>query len=142
MKFELADSRLIRSVLLLAHGLAGLMVAVAALALPVKLALAGLLVVSAVFYLRRSGEPTYLEIAEDHSCLLQINASPPVECRVLPRSFVASYLVVLHLQSADELKYVIITPDRLDLDTFRRLRVFLRWGLRLSQRQDSVGKVR
>lgn len=133
MKFELADSRLIRGILVLAHGIAGLMVAVAALALPVKLALAGLLILSVVFYLHRTRERTYLEVAEDSSCLLQINAAPAVECRVLPRSFVASYLVVLHLQYAAGVKYVVITPDRVDSRTFRRLRVFLRWGLRLGQ---------
>lgn len=113
------------------HGLAALMVAVAALPLPFKLALAGVLTISALFYLRRSHERAFLEIAEDGFCLLQINTAPTVECRLLPRSFVASYLVVLHLQYAAGVKYVVITPDRLDPGTFRRLRVFLRWGLRL-----------
>lgn len=139
MKFELADSHLIRGLLLLAHGLAALMVAVASLPLPIKAVLGGLLIASAVYYLRKSHARTYVEIAQDYSCLLQFDAARAVECRLLPRSFVASYLVVLHLHSATGIEYIIITPDRLDPDTFRRLRVFLRWGLRLTQRQDVVG---
>lgn len=140
MKFELADSPLIRTLLLLAHALAALMVAVASLPLPLRAALAGLLIVSALYHLRRSHERVYVEIRQDHSCLLQIDAAHPLECRLLPRSFVASYLVVLHLQRATGIEYVIITADRLEPDTFRRLRVFLRWGLRLSQRQDFVAE--
>lgn len=133
MKFELVDSRLLRGVLLIVHGLAALMVAVASLPLLVRLALIGLLILSAFYYLRRSRERVQIEIAKDSSCMLLADGAHPIECRILPRSFVAAYLVILHLQSTAGVKYVIITPDRIDIDTFRRLRVFLRWGVRPGQ---------
>lgn len=49
---------------------------------------------------------------------------------VLPSSFVASYLTVLNLKlgSAIWRRNMILTPDRMDEDSFRQLRVWLRWS--------------
>lgn len=49
---------------------------------------------------------------------------------VLPSSFVAAYLTVLNLKivTSPWRRNILITPDRVDADAFRQLRVWLRWG--------------
>ena len=133
MKFELGHSRLIDWGLLFAHSFAALMVGLTALPLAVKIPMIAALALSVVYYLRRNRGRLRIELDADNVCLLQVDDQLPLEYSVLPLSFVASYLVILRLRHASERnQYVIIAPDRLDAETFRRLRVFLRWGLRLS----------
>ena len=104
MKFELANSRLIRRLVLLAHAFAALMVVVTAFPLSVKSVLLGLLIVGALYSLRRSQEPLHVEITKDCICLVGSDAARQIEYRLLPSSFVAAYLVVLHLKSASGLQ--------------------------------------
>jgi len=49
---------------------------------------------------------------------------------VQPSSFVAAYLTVLNLKVSDSRwrKNLVLTPDRVDAEAFRLLRVWLRWG--------------
>jgi toxin CptA len=49
---------------------------------------------------------------------------------VLPSSFVAAYLTVLILKTGASRwrRNLLLTPDRVDAEAFRRLRVWLRWG--------------
>jgi len=49
---------------------------------------------------------------------------------VLPSSFVASYLTVLNFKIGTSRwrRNLLLTPDRVDTEVFRRLRVWLRWG--------------
>ena len=50
-------------------------------------------------------------------------------CEVLGSTFVASMLTVLNLQETktNAVRHVVILPDSMDGDDFRRLRVWLRW---------------
>jgi toxin CptA len=49
---------------------------------------------------------------------------------VLPSSFVAAYLTVLNMRinSSRWRRNLILSPDRVDAEAFRRLRVWLLWG--------------
>lgn len=49
---------------------------------------------------------------------------------VLPSSFVAAYLTVLNLKIGTSYwrSNLLLAPDRVDAEAFRRLRVWLRWG--------------
>lgn len=49
---------------------------------------------------------------------------------ILPSSFVMPYLTILNLSNGQLFsgRSVVITPDRVDQDSFRRLRVWLRWS--------------
>ena len=53
-----------------------------------------------------------------------------IKAEVLTTSFVAWYLVMLNLKfPASRLaRHVVLIPDMLDSEAFRRLRVWLRWG--------------
>lgn len=50
--------------------------------------------------------------------------------RVLPHSFIAPWLTIVNILPQDSrvVRSIIILPDRLDPDSFRQLRVGLRWG--------------
>jgi len=50
--------------------------------------------------------------------------------KVLPSSFVAAYLTVLNLKTGASRwrRNLLLTPDIVDAEAFRRLRVWLRWG--------------
>ena len=52
------------------------------------------------------------------------------EARILGSSFVAPWLTVLNLrvEGLRLARHVVILPDNVDADTFRRLRVLLRWA--------------
>ena len=52
-----------------------------------------------------------------------------LEVSVLGSSFVMPWLTILHLKIADKREYLVLLPDNLDADDFRRLRVWLRWGI-------------
>jgi toxin CptA len=53
-----------------------------------------------------------------------------IKAEVLTTSFVAWYLVMLNLRLPDGrlARHVVLMPDMLDGEAFRRLRVWLRWG--------------
>lgn len=51
-------------------------------------------------------------------------------CNILDSSFVTPWLTVLHLKPAQRWLpvHVVLLPDMLDADEFRRLRVWLKWA--------------
>lgn len=125
--------------MLCAHAFAALMVIGSPLTTLLRLALVIVLIVSLIYYWRRNRQRVRIEISVDNFCLLQIDGAVPIECSISPRSFVASYLVILRLEREQcRAKYIVITPDQLDADEFRRLRVFLRWGLSFGERGTGV----
>lgn len=54
-----------------------------------------------------------------------------VSVNILPASFVASYLTVLHLKQKTSSwpRYCVILGDSTDAEQWRKLRVWLRWGM-------------
>lgn len=113
----------------------------------VKLTGSALLVVSLVFYLRRHAllrspdSVSGLELTGEMACVLETRGGERIACALLGSSFVAPYLTVLELKplkidGAVELREswrrffsrsVVILPDGIDPEEFRRLRVMLRW---------------
>lgn len=130
MKFEFAlgPPRLLAAALLLAHG--GAVVAAFLSAIPVgyKIAILIALCASLVWQLRRLGGALSVAIDENGACRIAGIDGEHVG-QIADDSFVSSSLVILNIRAARR-KSIVITPERLDADTFRRLRVFLRWGMR------------
>jgi toxin CptA len=113
----------------------------------VKLSGSALLIFSLVFYLRRYAllrspdSVSGLELTDEMVCILETQGGERIACALLGSSFVAPYLTVLELtplkfDSAVELREswrrffsrsVVILPDGIDPEEFRRLRVLLRW---------------
>ncbi|HEU4707981.1 MAG TPA: protein YgfX, partial [Methylophilaceae bacterium] len=50
--------------------------------------------------------------------------------QVLPESFVAPYLTILNLRVLGRIRrrHLLLTPGGVDMEAFRQLRVWLRWG--------------
>ncbi len=59
-------------------------------------------------------------------------------CRILSGSLVAPWLTVLNVQpdEARGVLSIVILPDSLDAESYRQLRVRLRWGNDLSQKDN------
>lgn len=122
------------------YGLHGFVVPLPWLAdLPVwlKLALSFVLLLFALRYLRAKQRP-YSEmhfVAED--IRLQ-GLAGEVSCRLLPGSFVHTWLIVLRLRDERGRRFpLVIWPDAAHVDDLRRLRVRLQWA----GGEDQSGKV-
>jgi toxin CptA len=113
------------------------------LMLPVaaKLASTVALAISLVIYLRHyalgksAGSITGLSLADDMTCTLETRRGERIACALLGSSFVAPYLTVLELKPLNDTRgshrlrpcSVVILPDAIAEEDFRRLRVLLRW---------------
>lgn len=113
--------------LLALHGLALAAAWLAQLPMPVKIALSALLITSASWRLGRRGTPVRLRCDKDGQLSLHADdawrpvtlAAPPV---LLP------VLTILRPRMADrKTRPLLILPDSLPEEDFRRLRVWLRW---------------
>ena len=134
-QFNLQPSRSFAFALLVAHGAA--FAALLPLALPVwaKAALAPILLYSLIFHLRR-----YAWLSAPDSCIAlklegeQAILTPRVGAEwagtVSSNTLVTPFLTVLNVlpQGARFSRSVIIMQDSLDRESFRQLRVNLKWG--------------
>lgn len=79
--------------------------------------------------LKTSSSIVGLELDVDCACRAQTQGGEPLNASVLGSSFVAPYLTILNLRVEGRLmtKHVVLLPDSLDPESFRRLRVLLRW---------------
>ena len=125
--------------------LAGLLTAMHGLALALiwllpfdqwlKIAAVLLLLVSLIYHVRRDAMRTSpnailaLKISPECRCSVQVRSGDWFEAQLLPTSFVSPYLTILNLRfdHARLVKHVVILPDAIDAEQFRKLRVLLRW---------------
>lgn len=90
---------------------------------------------SAWHTLRRDGFRTLrqsliaLRLDADCRCEFQTRTGAWHEAALLGSSFISPYLTVLNLKPAGGrlVKYLVILPDTVDAEDFRRLRVWLKW---------------
>ena len=135
-RFEFRPSRQLAVVLVGVHVLACLALLPLALPLWAKLALPAVLIISAAYHLwryawLRAGQAvTSLVVEGDEVRLLRRDGTERV-ARVMQDSLVTPLLSVLILlpEGARRACSVVILADSLDAESYRRLRVWLRWGL-------------
>ena len=114
---------------------------VLALPLPIGLKLVTTLVfcVSLVFYLKRNARLAALnsiialEIMEDCACAIETRSGKRLDCILLPTSYVSASLTILNLKADGEMlaRHVVILPDSINPEDFRKLRVLLRWKFKV-----------
>lgn len=132
--FEIYPSRYLTAVLVAAHG-----VALAALLpfLPpwAGLALAAVMLISLLYYLKRDAwlrlpASCIGVVLEGDGATILRRDGVRVPCWILRDSLVTPHLTVLNLlpQGARFARSVVILPDSLDAESFRELRVRLKWG--------------
>ena len=136
LKISIKPSRRLALLLCLAHvAAAG---AVLAIDLPIwlKILLVLLICASCAAYsystalLRSGGAVVGLEIGDDDALSFQTRRGEWREGTLLGSSFVSPYLTILNIGTAGRFfaRHVVIMPDGIDAEDFRRLRVRLRWG--------------
>ncbi len=69
-------------------------------------------------------------VLEEEAALFIQRDGAELPCRILPGSLVGPWLTVLNVLAQGErrARSVVILPDSLDAESFRQLRVRLRWG--------------
>jgi toxin CptA len=142
---ELSPSRYFAFALVLAHGAAFLALL---MVLPAWAAWASaiLLLVSLLHYLLRDawlrlpGSCVGLLIEEEESVALIMRDGRQVPCRILSGSLVTPVLTVLNLVLPDArmTRSVVILPDGLEAESFRQLRVWLKWACLPSRKSQSA----
>ena len=134
-QFKFRPSRYFAAMLVAAHGIT--LVALLPLALPgwARVALAALILFSLAYHLRRDAwlstpSAGVALTLEGDRVVLTTRGGGQLAGRILRDSLVTPFLTVLNIlpQGAHLARSVIILPDSLDVESFRQLRVCLRWG--------------
>jgi toxin CptA len=137
LRVQLEPSRYLCAVFVSVHTAAALIVASLTFALLAKFALLAAIATSLVHALWRhawlssAGAITTVEFAE-HELVVRRRDGECSRARLLGTTYVSPQLTVLNLRVAGCLlaQHMILVPDNVDPQTFRQVRVWLRWGYR------------
>ncbi len=91
--------------------------------------------ISLVYFMARdaalhaAGSIVALEIGEEGAMAFQTRDGAWFDCELLGTSYVSPRLTIVHLRPRDRrvMRRVILVPDNVDPQDFRRLRTWLRW---------------
>ena len=134
-QFKLQPSRYLAAVLVVVHGSA--LAVLFPLTLPVwaRTALAIVILFSLAYHLRRdallsSRIAVMALLLEEEQAVLTLRGGDQLAGQVLRTTLVTPFLTVLNVrpQGARLARSVVILPDSMDAETFRQLRVRLKWG--------------
>lgn len=135
LNIRLKPSGYLSLLLSAAHAIALGLVIVLPLPIGLKLVTTLVFCVSLVFYLRRNARLAApnsiiaLEITEDCACAIETRSGKRLDCILLPTSYVSASLTILNLKADGEMlaRHIVILPDSIHPEDFRKLRVLLRW---------------
>jgi toxin CptA len=129
-EIELKPSRRLGLLLLGMTVLALLAVGLAALPVPVRLALCGIVIGLVVWGGRRARPGARLRVAAGGRLQCLDDTLEWRDIEVLGDSFVSTALIALRYRMAGRVRTLTLSPDSADADDLRRLRVSLRWAPR------------
>lgn len=132
----LTPSRLLAGLLMGMHGVCALLVLLLPLAWPLQLTLLMIVAASLAYHWLRDvsqrlpASVNGLHLATDGTFSVRLRQGDWVSAEVLGTSFVKPWLTVLNLKLEGRrfMLPVVLLPDALNHDDFRRLRAWLRWG--------------
>ena len=135
LNIRLKSSVYLALLLSTAHAIAVGLVLILPLPIGLKIVTTLVFCVSLVFYLKRNARLTApnsivaLEVREDGTCAIETRSGKRLDCILLPTSYVSASLTILNLKVGGELlvRHVVIFPDAINSEDFRKLRVLLRW---------------
>jgi len=144
LSIQLQPSRQLAILLSLAHCTAAGVFWPLALPAVVKIMITLSLAVSLYYYLRRyawlvsSQSVMALHLTGRNHCKIITRAGKSIDTVIDASTFAAPYMTVLCLQVKRPHRYrtVVILPDSIDANSFRRLRIWLKW----KWQADSVSK--
>jgi hypothetical protein len=122
----LRQSRVLAVALTVAHGVAAMGVAPTSLPIPGKL-LVGLFIAISLFRCLRRRPAAALTLRSDGSLEIERPDGRREEARVLPRTTVYPWLVVLSALVGGRKESFVLPVDATGIDGHRRLRLWLRW---------------
>lgn len=132
---HLEPSRQLACMLIIAHCAVIPLVWFLSVALSFKCAAMLMVVISLYYYLEQDALLNFprsvvlLTLTDGKNCMFKMRNGSEEESVVLGISYVSAYLTVLILHPMHHwsLRSVIIVPDNVDAEEFRRLRILLRW---------------
>jgi toxin CptA len=132
---KLRPSWLLTAILAVAHGVAMVLIAIVSMPIWLKVIISAALVLSCFHSVRRAAllltpcSAVAIEVTSAHLLNVQTRDSDWIECEVLGTTYVASFLTILNLRQIEQrtIRHIIILPDGIETDDFRKLRVWLRW---------------
>lgn len=138
LRLTLKPSRFIAAVLVAAHATAALTLLPLDLAVWAKSLLALCIAGSLCHalwrhaWLRSAASVTAIEVHEGGGAEVEMRGGEHHEARVLGTTYVSAAMCVVNLRIAGRLfaKHAVVVPDNADAESFRQLRVWLRWGSR------------
>jgi toxin CptA len=144
VRIAIGPSRILAAVLGIAHGVALAALGVTAVPTWLKAVMGTALGLSCAWsvyssaLLRGRRALVELVVAEDGGVWCRARNGTEFEARLLDSSFVSPWMTVLNLRTDGEprLRHMILVPDNVAPDAFRRLRVLLRWSRRGAQAHD------
>lgn len=146
LEIALRPSRLLTGWLVVGHALAIGCVVIAPMDVAAQVPAILALIASAAWQtlahgLRRfPGSVVGLHWDADGGVTVRLRDGRELPARIQADSFVSPYLTVVRLKANEMLsRAVIVLPDTLDPNTFRRLRVWLKWRAGLGMAGDDAG---
>ena len=140
LRISLSRSLLIIAALVLIHAAAAACLLIYVTALPWGLAGTAVVMASLVFHGRRDAlllaPDSLVEILlrEDGGCVLRTRNGAVWEGRVMKSTFVSTLLVVINVRpEAGGYRSLVVLPDSTSAEQRRRLRVWLRYAVRMEQ---------
>ncbi len=135
LSIQLQPSKQLAILLSLAHCTAAGAFWPLALPMIVKMIIIFLLAGSLYYYLRRyawlisAQSIVALHLTGRNQCELKTNTGSAIDTVIDASTFVAPYMTVLCLKEDQIHRYrtVVILPDGIDADSFRQLRIWLKW---------------
>lgn len=128
-------SRQLAALLYAAHAVSIVLLWSLTLPVALKVAIAVLVVISLIHYLSQDAwltahhAVTAFTLTEARQCTATLHSGKSVTGEVLGGTFVAPYLTVILYQPEGKFftRSIVIFPDSIDAEIFRKLRVWLRW---------------
>lgn len=135
---NLQPSYLLAAILIASHCMAIIIIWLLALAIANKILVTIVITFSCVYYLRQdalllaNNAVIAFELFEKMQSKITTRSGKSIQCLIIPDSFVTSTLTVIIFKLEKPLWLlnfysVVILPDRIEKNEFRRLRIWLRW---------------
>jgi toxin CptA len=132
IEIPLQTSRRLVAILATAHLLAVMILWSLPLRWTMQSSISAVVIVSAALSLRHAMRPQVvaLRVNVKGELFIQQCDGDWLEATLLGSSFVAPYLTILNLRLSNKRwpQHVLLMPDVVQADAFRRLRVWLKWG--------------
>jgi len=141
LQLEIGPSRRMLAWLVLTHGAALLMLPLLPIPLVLRLALGGMVLLSLAWYRHRLISRLHpqavcgLRWEAGRDCVLQLASGEQLQTLLAPRAFVMPWLVILYFTGRP--RQLLLLPDMLTPESFRRLRVRLRLELQQNPQTET-----